>query len=81
MEWPRTHYNATTLRLRPAVRSASFGASSIRRRFNGDGDLPLSRTTIRSEGVTAVFLTQLLPSSTLPVRSQLRQLVYQALVD
>jgi hypothetical protein len=27
-----------------------------------------------------VFLTQLLPSSTLPVRSQLRQLVYQALV-
>jgi CubicO group peptidase (beta-lactamase class C family) len=35
----------------------------------------------RAEGVTAVFLTQLLPSSTLPVRSQLRQLVYQALVD
>jgi CubicO group peptidase (beta-lactamase class C family) len=34
----------------------------------------------RAEGVTAVFLTQLLPSSTLPVRSQLRQLVYQALV-
>ena len=35
----------------------------------------------RAEGITAVFLTQLLPSSTLPVRSQLRQLVYQALVD
>jgi CubicO group peptidase (beta-lactamase class C family) len=35
----------------------------------------------RREGVTAVFLTQLLPSSTLPVRSQLRQLVYQALID
>ena len=35
----------------------------------------------RVEGVTAVFLTQLLPSSTLPLRSQLRQLVYQALVD
>jgi CubicO group peptidase (beta-lactamase class C family) len=35
----------------------------------------------RAEGVTAVFLTQLLPSSTLPVRSQLRQLVYQALID
>jgi CubicO group peptidase (beta-lactamase class C family) len=34
-----------------------------------------------AEGVTAVFLTQLLPSSTLPVRSQLRQLVYQALID
>jgi CubicO group peptidase (beta-lactamase class C family) len=35
----------------------------------------------RAEDVTAVFLTQLLPSSTLPVRSQLRQLVYQALID
>jgi hypothetical protein len=33
------------------------------------------------EDVTAVFLTQLLPSSTHPIRSQLRQLVYQALVD
>lgn len=34
-----------------------------------------------AEEVTAVFLTQLLPSSTHPIRSQLRQLVYQALVD
>ena len=33
------------------------------------------------EDLTALFLTQLLPSSTYPVRSQLRQLVYQALVD
>ena len=33
------------------------------------------------EDITAVFLTQLLPSSTYPVRSQLRQLVYAALVD
>jgi CubicO group peptidase (beta-lactamase class C family) len=33
------------------------------------------------EDVTALFLTQLLPSSTHPIRSQLRQLVYQALVD
>ncbi|WP_375490674.1 serine hydrolase domain-containing protein [uncultured Jatrophihabitans sp.] len=33
------------------------------------------------EDVTAVFMTQLLPSSTYPVRSQLRQLVYSALVD
>jgi CubicO group peptidase (beta-lactamase class C family) len=32
-------------------------------------------------GVTAVFLTQLLPSSTYPIRAQLRQLVYSALVD
>jgi CubicO group peptidase (beta-lactamase class C family) len=33
------------------------------------------------EEITAIFLTQLLPSSTYPLRSQLRQLVYQALVD
>ncbi|MFN0091264.1 MAG: serine hydrolase domain-containing protein [Acidimicrobiales bacterium] len=34
-----------------------------------------------AEEITAVFLTQLLPSSTHPIRTQLRQLVYQALVD
>ena len=34
-----------------------------------------------SEAITALFFTQLLPSSTHPIRSQLKQLVYQALVD
>jgi CubicO group peptidase (beta-lactamase class C family) len=34
-----------------------------------------------AEQITALFLTQLLPSSTHPIRPQLRQLVYQALVD
>jgi CubicO group peptidase (beta-lactamase class C family) len=33
------------------------------------------------ERITALFFTQLLPSSTYPLRSQLRQLVMQALVD
>ena len=33
------------------------------------------------EDITAIFMTQLLPSSTYPIRSQLRQLVYSALVD
>jgi CubicO group peptidase (beta-lactamase class C family) len=33
------------------------------------------------EGTAALFLTQLLPSSTHPIRSQLRALVHQALVD
>jgi CubicO group peptidase (beta-lactamase class C family) len=33
------------------------------------------------EDLTVVFMTQLMPSSTYPIRSQLRQLVYQALVD
>ena len=35
----------------------------------------------RREELTALFFTQLLPSSTYPIRSQLRQLVYQAVVD
>ncbi|HZU73537.1 MAG TPA: serine hydrolase domain-containing protein [Acidimicrobiales bacterium] len=34
-----------------------------------------------SEAITVVFMTQLLPSSTHPIRSQLKSLVYQALVD
>ena len=34
-----------------------------------------------AEQLTAIFLTQLVPSSTYPLRSELRQLVYQALVD
>ena len=31
--------------------------------------------------ITVVFMTQLMPSSTYPLRPQLRQLVYQAIVD
>ena len=34
-----------------------------------------------AEEITALFLTQLLPSSTHPIRPQLKQLVYQAIVD
>jgi len=34
-----------------------------------------------AEDLTCLFLTQLLPSSTHPIRPQLKQLVYQALVD
>ncbi|SCL28792.1 CubicO group peptidase, beta-lactamase class C family [Micromonospora nigra] len=34
-----------------------------------------------TEELTALFFTQLMPSSTWPLRSQLRQLVYAALVD
>jgi hypothetical protein len=33
-----------------------------------------------AEQVTATFFTQLLPSSAYPIRPQLRQMVYQALV-
>jgi CubicO group peptidase (beta-lactamase class C family) len=35
----------------------------------------------RKEGITAQFMTQLLPSSTWPIRAELRKLVYAALVD
>jgi len=35
----------------------------------------------REAGLTVSFFTQLLPSSTHPIRPQLRQLVYQALLD
>ena len=34
-----------------------------------------------AEELTALFFTQLLPSSTYPIRPQLRQLIYAALVD
>ena len=33
------------------------------------------------EDLSVVFMTQLLPSSTHPTRSELKQLVHQALVD
>ncbi len=33
------------------------------------------------EDLTVTFMTQLLPSSTHPIRSQLKQLVHQALID
>ena len=35
----------------------------------------------RAEDITAVLMTQLLPSSTHPLRSQFKQLTYQALID
>ena len=34
-----------------------------------------------AEEITAIFMTQLLPSSTHPIRTQLKQLVQQALID
>jgi CubicO group peptidase (beta-lactamase class C family) len=34
-----------------------------------------------AEEITALLFTQLMPSSTYPLRSQLRQLVYAALID
>jgi len=33
------------------------------------------------EEICVVFLTQLMPSSTYPIRRELRSLVYQAIID
>ena len=35
----------------------------------------------RAEDLTAVFMTQLMPSSTYPIRSQFKALLHQALID
>lgn len=35
----------------------------------------------RAEGIVAVFMTQLAPSSSYPIRRELRSLVYQSLID
>lgn len=49
--------------------------------FNWGGAASTNFWVDRARDVTAIFLTQLLPSSTYPLRPQLRQLTYQALTD
>jgi CubicO group peptidase (beta-lactamase class C family) len=49
--------------------------------FNWGGAASTAFFVDPAERLQAVFLTQLLPSSTHPLRSQLRQLIRQALVD
>ncbi|HET9658521.1 MAG TPA: serine hydrolase domain-containing protein [Kineosporiaceae bacterium] len=49
--------------------------------FNWGGAASTAFWVDPAESLTAVFMTQLMPSTTLPLRTQLRQLVYQALVD
>ncbi len=49
--------------------------------FNWGGAASTTFWVDPAEQVTATFFTQLLPSSAYPIRPQLRQLVYQALVD
>ena len=53
------------------------------RRTSTPGAAPPARrsSATRCEDIAVVFLTQLLPSSTHPIRTQLKQLVYQAFVD
>ena len=49
--------------------------------FNWGGAASTTFWVDPAEQLTATFFTQLLPSSAYPVRPQLRQMVYQALVD
>ncbi|MDC0361094.1 serine hydrolase, partial [Alphaproteobacteria bacterium] len=35
----------------------------------------------RAEGIVAIFMTQLTPSSSYPIRRELRSLVYQAITE
>jgi CubicO group peptidase (beta-lactamase class C family) len=58
-----------------------YGTLSSVGEFNWGGAASTTFWVDPAEQLTAVFMTQLLPSSTLPLRSQLRGLVYQALVD
>lgn len=49
--------------------------------FNWGGAASTAFWVDPADEIIVIFLTQLLPSSTHPIRSQLRQLVYQALLD
>lgn len=66
---------ATLLDPRPAKTLASRGE------FYWGGAASTAFWVDPAEEVTAVLMTQLLPSSTHPLRPQLRQLVYSSLVD
>jgi CubicO group peptidase (beta-lactamase class C family) len=57
----------------------SRGASSVGEFYWG-GLASTAFWVDRSTGVTASFYTQLVPSSTYPIRAELRQLVYSALI-
>lgn len=49
--------------------------------FNWGGAASTAFWVDPAEQVTATFFTQMMPSSAYPIRPQLRQLVYQALID
>jgi CubicO group peptidase (beta-lactamase class C family) len=63
--------------LDPAAAKAAGNAGE----FNWGGLASTAFWVDPVDEITAVFMTQLMPSSTYPLRPQLRQLVYQAVVD
>lgn len=60
---------------------ASYGVVSSLGEYNWGGAASTAFFVDPVEDLTVTFYTQLLPSSALPLRSYLRSLVYQALVD
>ncbi len=93
--WCRPHRVRTTVVRRDHVRRGGIRARGERVHRSGQG--PRCREawastrgagqparpsgSIRLEDLTVQFFTQLLPSSTHPIRSQLKQLVYQSIID
>jgi CubicO group peptidase (beta-lactamase class C family) len=63
------------------IDQASYGVVSSLGEYNWGGAASTAFFVDPVEDMTVTFYTQLLPSSTLPVRSFVRSLVYQALVD
>jgi len=63
--------------LDPAVAKVAGNAGE----FNWGGLASTAFWVDPVDEITVVFMTQLMPSSTYPLRPQLRQLVYQAIVD
>ncbi|MGZ4540691.1 MAG: serine hydrolase, partial [Blastococcus sp.] len=63
------------------VDQARYGVVSTLGEYNWGGAASTAFYVDPVEDLTVTFYTQLLPSSTLPVRTYLRQLVNQALVD
>jgi CubicO group peptidase (beta-lactamase class C family) len=62
------------------VDQARYGVVSSRGEYNWGGAASTAFFVDPVEDMTVCFYTQLMPSSTLPVRTYLRSLVYQALV-
>jgi CubicO group peptidase (beta-lactamase class C family) len=63
------------------VDQARYGVVSSLGEYNWGGAASTAFFVDPVEDMTVCFYTQLMPSSTLPVRTYLRSLVYQALVD
>jgi CubicO group peptidase (beta-lactamase class C family) len=63
------------------IDQASYGVVSSLGEYNWGGAASTAFFVDPVEDMTVCFYTQLMPSSTLPVRTYVRSLVYQALVD